>query len=216
MDRNRIKSYAKEIFEWLAEARLAILCITILIYFGLFGFYKNPTEQSIRISGYILQLLGMIFAIRGLLKIRIFFGQPSLKILPVTWLRSFPNWEKPPFRAVMNGVSSIAGLTAHIEGVSPDNPKATLEERFEVVLRNLNDLREIQKTHSSQIEKIILNHNSFVESQKKELQKIKAEMNVRIEEAQTNDILVSLVGLIWLTFGITMSTLSNELLAIIR
>jgi len=216
MNFRRLYTYSKEIYLWAIEAQLAFLCFSILILAVLTSFYTWPNEQTIRISGYGLQLLGMVFAIRGILYIRAHFGHATLKILSIAWLQRFPKWKKHTVISVGTGRMGIMGLDARIEIWTPDNPKASLEKRLEGVLRNLDNLRETQRTHADQIGKLEKNHESLKKNQEKELAKIEEQVNSELETLHTNDILISLIGLVWLTFGITMSTLSNEIFNLFR
>jgi hypothetical protein len=158
----------------------------------------------------------MLFAIRGILKIRAYFGHPTLKILLIAWLQRFPKWKRDIAISTGEGRIGMVGLDARFEIWTPDNPNDELEKRFEAVLRNLNSLREMRRTQADQIEKIEKNHTLLKESQKQELEKIEKRLNSEIETLHTNDILFSLIGLVWLTFGITMSTLSTEISSIFQ
>ena len=110
MNFRRLKNWLIEIFFWAYKARLAFLCFIVLLMAFLFGFYTWSSEQSIRTSGYMLQFIGMVFAIRGLLNIRTHFGQPTLKKLSIAWLYQFPRWDKKAFKIDVGGGSiSIKG-----------------------------------------------------------------------------------------------------------
>jgi hypothetical protein len=76
MSNNRLQGWLKEIWHWLGEAKLAFLGFLTVTNAMLYGFIVWHSEDSIRIAGYALQLIGMLFAIRGLLRIREYFKQP--------------------------------------------------------------------------------------------------------------------------------------------
>lgn len=212
MNLKRLHSYIKEIINWLFEARLAFLCVSILLLSGLISFYTWPTEQSIRATGYVLQLFGMIFAIRGVLKIREHFGHPTIKCMLIAWFKRIPKWRKSGVFIAPSMSASITGMDAIIEVWSHDKPEETLEKRLESILRNLNNLRETQRNHSNQLLEIKKEHKKYIESQNNKINNIKVEINTELEKLHTNDILVSLIGLVWLAFGITLSTLPSEIL----
>jgi hypothetical protein len=216
MNIRRLYTYSKEIYSWAIEPQLAFLCFSILILAVLTSFYTWPSERTIRISGYVLQFLGMLFAIRGILKIRAYFGHPTLKILLIAWIQRFPKWKRDIIISAGDVKIGTIGLDARIEIWAPDIPNDVLEKRLEAVLLNLNSLREMQSTLAGQIKKIEKNHKSLKESQKQELEKIEKRVNSEIETLHTKDILISLIGLVWLTFGITMSTLSIEISSIFQ
>jgi hypothetical protein len=71
------------LWHWMVEAKVAFMC-SLVVYLAIhLGFVTWNSEASIRISGFCLQLIGMVFAIRGLLAIRENFGQPLLKDITI-------------------------------------------------------------------------------------------------------------------------------------
>nr|ADT71689.1 hypothetical methyl-accepting chemotaxis protein [uncultured organism] len=68
--------------------------LLVIVAAALLGFVTWHSEASIRIAGYILQFIGMVFAIRGLLGIRTHFGQPLLRRLLLDWVKRFPKWKR--------------------------------------------------------------------------------------------------------------------------
>lgn len=212
MNLKRLQCYMKEMINWLLEARLALLFGSILLLAGLISFYTWPTEQSIRITGYALQLLGMVFAIRGVMIIREYFGHPTIKSMLISWLKRIPKWRKRG-KFISSSVStSINVKVGNLESWSRDKPEETLEKRLEAVLEKLDILRMTQENHSDEISKIKIEHKNYYETQKNEIITVKNELNIKLEKIHTDDILVSLIGLIWLTVGLTLSTLSFEIL----
>ena len=73
------------------------------------------SETSIRTAGYALQLIGMVFAIRGLLCIRAHFGQPLLRVLFYEWLCRFPKWKRNTVIAVGAATLGSVGMRARTE-----------------------------------------------------------------------------------------------------
>lgn len=209
-------NYSREIFIWFLEVRLGFLCVLVLLLAFLTSFYTWPSEKTIRTSGYILQLLGMIFAIRGILKIREHFGQPALKCMFGSWIKKFPKWHKHGYFKMPPIHIGITVGEADLEVWAPDNQKDPIEKRLEAAFQNLNSLRENQRNHTDQISKIKKVHKEFKEDQIGKIESIQNKLSTELEQAHTSDILVSFVGLIWLTFGITLSTLPSEIFLLIK
>jgi len=90
----RISSWLVEVKQWLAEGKIVFMGVVVIICAILLGFYTFCSETSIRLSGFALQFLGMIFAIWGLIKVRGHFGQPSFLQIFIDWWRRRPKWEK--------------------------------------------------------------------------------------------------------------------------
>jgi hypothetical protein len=207
----RSKSWLRDIFLWAYEARLAFLCFIVLLLAFLFGFYMWPSEQSIRTSGFGLQIIGMVFAIRGLLKIRAHFGQPTLRRLSKAWLYRFPKWKKDTVIDVVAGDVVMVGEIARVELWAPDNPEDSLEKRINGVIRNVERLKAEQNKNSDQITELQKNQEKHQKEQEHARVNMENQIRSDLESLHTNDIVLSLVGLVWVIFGIFMSTMSQEL-----
>lgn len=212
MNLKRLKGWSKEIFLWLSKAQQAILCTLFILLACLYSFYAYPGEQSIRISGYVLQVVGMVFTIRGLLRIRKHFGQPKLTSLSIEWLKRFPKWKREPISLeVADGVTVTAGLDARLEVWAPDKKEDTLEKRIDGIVRNQESLKIELRAASHEIKELRKNQKKHNIAQEKALDKMENQLRSDLESLHTDDIVISLVGLIWLVVGISMSTLSVEL-----
>ena len=185
----------------------------VLVVFAaiLFGFITWHSEESIRVAGYSLQLIGMIFAIRGLLGIREHFEQPLLRQLLFQWVKRFPKWKRNVVIGVGTGHMRIAGMKARAEVWTPDDPQKPLEKRIEAIIRNLDRIREEQREHARSIDELKDSHNEHKKQVAEEQNNIKEKIRSDLESLHTSDLITSLVGLVWLTVGITMSTLAPEL-----
>ena len=211
MNFKRFKNWLKEIFLWAYEAQLAFLCFIVLLMAFLFGFYTWPSEQAIRTSGYVLQIIGMVFAIRGLLKIRAHFDQPTLIKLIQAWWHRFPRWEKHYVMKAEGGTFVGTGMDARLTVWTPDNQEYSLEKRIDGVVKNQERLKEEQKNISDKFDELQKNQKKYQKEHELAIVNIKNQIQSDSESLHTDDILLSFIGLVWLTFGISMSTMSQEL-----
>ena len=213
MNFRRFINWLREIFLWAYEARLAFRCLIVLLMAFFIGFYMWPTEQSIRTYGFGLQIIGMWFAIRGLLKIRTHFDQPKLRKLSIAWLCRFPRWINKTFKIGVGGgsISIKGGVKAILKPCIPDNPEDSLKKRIDGIVKNQGRLKEEQKNISEQIDKIKGNQEKNQKEQKLAIVNMENQIRSDSESLHTDDILLSFIGLVWLTFGISMSTMSQEL-----
>ena len=115
--------------------------ILVVLAATLFGFVTWHSEESIRVAGYSLQLIGMIFAIRGLLGIREHFGQPLLRQLVLQWVKRFPRWKRNVVVGVGAGYLTMAGMKDRVEVWTPDDPKKPIEQRIKAIIKNLDRIR---------------------------------------------------------------------------
>lgn len=211
MNIRRLRQWTFEIWIWLVGAKIVFLCLSVIaaaIYLGIFIW---RSEVSIRSAGYGLQLFGMIFAIRGLLKIRVHFGQILLRQHFIEWIKKFPKWKKGTVIGAGAANLTIVGMKAHGEVWSPDDPNETVEKRIEKILTNLERLKNGQREHAKLIDQLKSSHDEYKKKVAEQNERMREEMNTNLEKLHTSDLMTALTGLVWLTVGITMSTLAPEL-----
>lgn len=184
--------------------------ILVILAAVLFGFITWHSEESIRISGYVLQLSGMAFAIRGLLGIREHFGQPLLRQLFLQWLRRFPEWKRNVSISAEGSMLSISGMKGRLEVWIPDDPEKSIEQRIEGLVKNLDRIHDKLIEHDHAIDHIRDSHEEHKKQVAEEQVKMRKKIQSDLESLHTSDLITSLVGLVWLTVGITMSTLAPE------
>jgi hypothetical protein len=102
--------------------------LSIVVIAVFLGFVTWHSELSIKSAGYALQLFGMIFAIRGLLRIREHFGQPLLRQLFLNWFKRFPKWKKSIVVSPEPAHLTMTGGKAYLEVWSRDDPNKPPEE----------------------------------------------------------------------------------------
>ncbi len=207
-----LKSWLKRTYAWLIEAQEFLVCTLVIISALIFSLYIFPSENSIRIAGYVLQLLGMIFAVLGVLSIRVHFGHPSLSSLVENWLKRFPKWRNNIVIEVGSAKLKLKGGRARIEVWTPDNPESPIEERVSSIVQNLDRIRDELKSNYFDINGLKDQLGSINNEQEEARNKLEEKINKDFESFHTKDVLKSLVGLVWLTVGITLSTLPCEIL----
>lgn len=211
MKLDRLFTWITDIWHWLAEVKIVFMCIIVLVAAVTLGLVMWRSETSIRSAGYVLQVIGMIFAIRGLLGIRAHFGQPLLRQLFVDWLKRFPKWNRSFVLRAGAGVYATTGMKARFELWTPDNPDQPIEKRIEGIVNNLERIRKEQGEHAKSIEELRDSHEDHKKKMAKENKNMEEKIRSDLESLHTSDLITSLVGLIWLTAGISMSTMAPEL-----
>ncbi len=207
----KLRGWGLAFWRWLTEGRAVFLCLFVIVAAVSLSFSTWCSESSIKWAGYVLQLLGMAFAIRGLLKVRSHFGQPLLRSLFIDWLKRFPRWN-PDIGIGVGAVDfPLFATRARGEVWSPDDPNVPIEQRVEAIVRNLERIRQEQHEHADGIEGLrdgLERHKKTVEEQ---AEKLKKDIHLDLESLHTSDLITALVGLVWLVVGITMSTLAPEI-----
>lgn len=195
---------------WIAEGKVAFMGLLVLAAALLLGMFTWQCEASIRISGFVLQLTGMVFAISGLLQIRAHFGQTSLRGLFVEWLKRFPTWKRR-----IGGSAAVVSSKPTSKGIGiswiPDNPGHSIDKRIDAVVANLDHLRDAQTKQLTAVKKLEDSHENHKKEVTEKTKRLETKLHTDLESLHTSDLLTSLVGLVWLTIGILLSTLAPEL-----
>lgn len=198
-------------WHWLTEGKLIFMCLLVIAAAIMLGFVTWSSEASIRSAGYVLQFIGMLFAIRGLLGIRAHFGQPLLRELFINWLKRFPKWKRNVVISVGAGNLGLTGMKARVEVWSPDDPGLPIEVRIEKIINNLDRIRIELGDHAKLIDDLKDSHEEHKKQITEKTKQMEENIRNELESLHTSDLITSLVGLVWLTAGITMSTMSQEL-----
>jgi ABC-type antimicrobial peptide transport system permease subunit len=194
------------------EAKLLFFPIIVLVIVGILGFCFWNNSLYFMFSGYCLQILGMIFAIRGVFKIRRYFNQPSIKELLSVWIHRFPRFKIHSVTSTINLKSKLkVSEGIQVETWTSDNPEAPIKERFEKTLENINRLKRIQREQTNQINELENKHESFSNDQENKLKKQKKEIYTKLKESHINGIFISLFGLLFIVTGILMTFLAEIL-----
>jgi hypothetical protein len=203
--------WLRSIWNWLSEGKIVFMGIFVISAILLLGMFAWSSEASIRVAGLALQLIGMIFAVRGLLAVREHFGQPRLRNLFVQWMKRFPKWKSRVTSdlSMVSSIESTMNFTAEIW--MPDNPDSSMEKRVEAVISNLERIREMQTNQSQILQDLKTSQDEHAELVAKQTKKLEESLRSDLETLHTGDILTSLVGLFLLTVGIFLSTLAPEL-----
>ena len=196
---------------WIAAARSVFMCLLVLIAAFMFAFYSWGSEVSVRVSGYFLEMLGVSLTAVGLLRIRSHFGQAPLRELFIGWLHRFPKWKRDVVIGVGAVSAGIAGMKARLEVWTPDKPDSPVDKRIEGILKNLQRLREAQAETENRLDALQQSHEDSRKAEAEARRNLESTLRADLESLHTDDIMMSLCGLVWLAFGLSMSTLSQEI-----
>lgn len=198
---------------WLSEWRMlyfAAFCVLL----GLSLIWSlDATEQSIRLVGLALQVLGIGTVIWGISVTRKQFGHPPVVRLLASWLRRCPLVRRPAYLQP-EGISvgaSIVGM--RLTEVFTPNPSAPLGDRLVCIEKGLETLQKRIDSAESQIdnESSVAHGKVLVESRAR----VAADKDIMgaLEASSTGGISISAVGALWLFVGVILSTASQELAA---
>jgi len=183
---------------WLSKlCELLLYTFSILIISSFFLRAIGFGEPSFRVAGCLLQFIGMIVTIWGLLSVVVKHSRRNYIV----------NIESTRFNLLTSGV------------ILTYNRPNQLLGQIEEIRDNLNKLeREIQ-SDLSKIEAELNKHNEYIKNLQRALKEDgnNTEEIIRrmLKSAQKNDLKKSLIGIGFITAGIIMSTMTSELLDVI-
>ncbi len=208
---NRLRQWIVELWRWLTEGKIIFICLLVIAVAVFLGFFVWQSEVSIKRAGYFLQLIGMLFAINGLLNIRKHFRQPLLSTLFYDWLKRSPIWKRNVVPSASATIQISGTAKARAEVWIPDDADQSMEKRIVAIIKNLERIKSEQRDHASSIDEIKDSLEEHKESAAERNKKMEERIHSDLESLHTSDLIPSLVGLVWLTIGITMSTMALEL-----
>jgi len=213
---HRLRLWILDIWRWLVEGKIVFMCLFVIAAAVALGFCTWRSEFSIKFAGYVLQFIGMFFAIIGLLKIRAHFGQPLLRKMFFNWLKRFPKWKRNVVLGVLDLNLPLVSMKIRATVWIPDNANQPTEKRIEDIVKNLEIIRNEQRECANSIDDLKQSHEEHKKKVAEQAKKMEKEIRSDLESLYTSDLITSLVGLIWLIVGITMSTLAKELYLLLK
>lgn len=209
-------SRLKAVWPWLTEARYAWLSAAVICVALVISLRPHTTEPVIRLTGLVLQLLGIGTVIWGISETRELFGHPSLAIKTKAWLSRFPLLR----RNVVLGVSSsrlalasgkARGFGTHVLGANP-----TTEARLEALEKSVTSIHErisqTQKEMDEEFQKVTTALKSEEQSRQVEDRAILE----KLEATGTGGVHISAIGASWLFVGVILSTAAIEISNLIK
>jgi hypothetical protein len=145
-------SRIKAVWPWLAEARHAWLSVAVIAVALVVSLRPHTAEPVIRLTGLVLQLMGIATVIWGISETRTLFGHPSLMRKAKVWLGIFPLLR----RNVVIGVGGASLCTsmgkARAYGTHGPGPNPTVDSRLDALEKNVTAIRRSQSTVSRNLE----------------------------------------------------------------
>ena len=208
---NRSYKWIAEIWHWLVKDNIVLMGFLILLLSVILSLYTWCNESSIRWGGYLLQFLGMVIAIHILHEVRKHFKLPSFRQTFFNWAKRFPKWKKNIVIGAGSAEIAVMGMKAQCEVWTPDDPDISIEKRIERILKNLDRIRKEQSEHGRSIEDLKKSLEGHKKKVAEENKKLRDKFQSDLESLHASDILTSLVGLVWLMVGITLSSMAAEI-----
>jgi len=126
-------SRIRALWPWLVEARFAWLTLGVIAAALMVALRPHTPEPVIRLTGLVLQLLGIGTVIWGISETRALFGHPSFAKKAKSWLERFPLRRRNIVIAAGSG--SLAAITGKARGyvTQGPGPNPTIETRIKTL-----------------------------------------------------------------------------------
>jgi len=206
-DSSRIKT----IWPWLLEIRYAWL--SVIVIFGALAISLRPhtTEPVIRITGLILQLLGVCTVIWGISETRALFGHPSLASKTKAWFGRFPMLRRTiNLSASVSGISIVGGRASAFVTNNP-GPNPTVETRLDSLERNISLIHERITQAQNDMDQEFRKAEESLKLEKQSRQEEDNTTREKLEATGTGGVHISAIGASWLFVGVILSTASLEI-----
>ncbi len=201
----------KNLWFWLREARFAWLALGVIALALAVSLRPHTTEPVIRLTGLVLQVLGIGTVIWGISETRALFGHPSFTAKAKSWLGRFPLLRRNA--VVTAGVGSVRVASCKVRAYGTHGPGSnpTLESRIDALEKSMVLVHERISSTEKEIEE---EFRKTAEALQKEEQTRQTEDNAireKIEASGTGGVHISAIGALWLFVGVVLSTAGVEI-----
>jgi hypothetical protein len=135
-------SRIKAIWPWLAEARYAWLSSVVICVALAISLRPHTTEPVIRLTGLVLQLLGIGTVIWGISETRALFGHPSVASKTKAWLNRFPLLRRSCVLDVHSATCTATAGKARLYATHGVGENPTIGSLAEALEKNINLIHE--------------------------------------------------------------------------
>ena len=200
------------IYAWAFRGpRLVWLTLFVLVIAALLVWWWK-SEPAFRITGMVLQLLGLGTVAWGVRKTRELFGRPGMFKRFVEWWRGRPRYHPSVVTstATASGTSNVAFVGEVWSEVGPD---AYIEIRLAVLEKNLLEMRRQFNGFAQETRTNLNKHTNDLRQETQVRGDEDRAIRAKLEDVGVGGLDISVMGIVWLGVGVIMSSLSLELAA---
>lgn len=203
--------WLRALWFWLTEPRHFWLATFVVALALIFTLRRGVTEPEIRISGLLLQILGIGTVAWGIRETRALFGRPTLVAEFRAWLRRFPVYGGRVVSASVN--ITMPGLSLHARGSSSASagPDASIEARIEALEKNVKLINERIDHTQNEMDQKFRSHADLLKQEEQTRGREDQAIREKLEATETGGLHISAMGVLWLFVGVTLSTAAPEI-----
>ncbi len=200
---------------WLSDARYFLLASGVVaIAIAVIGWF--PSERVVRLSGLVLQVLGIATVLWGISETRALFGHPSVASKFKAWVGRHP-FRRRDATAPIEGISVSASITGgRMYSVYSPKEGDSSEQRIEVLEKNVLAIHERIDHTESDIDRSKQQTEASVLQERRARQAEDQAIRRTLEATGTGGVHISAIGALWLFVGVTLSTAAPEISVLIN
>lgn len=204
-------SRVKQLWFWFVEARFAWLALSVTMAALIVALRPHTSEAVIRLTGLVLQVLGIGTVIWGISETRALFGHPSFAAKVKSWLGRFPLRRREVI--IGNGAVFHPGMTlngrAYVTHGPGKNP--TIESRLDALEKNISLIHERISGAEKEMDEKFRMSTDMLKTEEHTRQIEDKAIREQLEATGTGGIHISSIGALWLFVGVTLSTAGVEI-----
>jgi hypothetical protein len=204
-------SRLKALWPWLAEARYVWLSAGVICVALVISLRPHTTESVIRLTGLVLQLLGIATVIWGISETRALFGHPSLASKAKAWLSRFPLLRHNIVVSVGGATLSAAAGKARAYITHGPGANPTIDARLEALEKNVTSLHERISQTQKEMDVEFQKAADALRREEQTRQEEDRAIREKLETTGTGGVHISAIGASWLLVGVILSTAAIEI-----
>ncbi len=204
-------SRIKQLWPWLVEARFAWLTLGVIGAALIVSLRPHTSESVIRLTGLVLQLLGIGTVIWGISETRALFGHPSFSVKAKSWFERFPLRRRNIVSAA--GAASFAAATCKARGyvTQGPGPNPTVDTRLDALERNVSLIHERISSTEKEMDEEFRKTAEALKNEEHQRQTEDNAIRAKLEATGTGGVHISAIGASWLFVGVVLSTAGVEI-----
>jgi hypothetical protein len=203
---------------WLLyEPRHVWLCVAICLSATLVVVSRGGcAEPVVRIVGLVLQVLGIVSVVWGIVETRGFFGMDSPLRVVMSWVARFPCRRRVLSGSIGAALTSTSATSARGYSSYPIDPSVPIEARLATLERNLPLVQDRITNLQGEFDRTVQSLKSQLHFEQKVRAALSEELRGHIKTFGTGGLHISAIGAAWVFLGTVFSTASVEIAALLK